>query len=211
MREDILFAGDIFDNTVEGVDDIDSVRESLSSLDSKYGVYAVWGNHDIDERLFSGFSVEKKSKVRRSKEMEDFLDECGIVTIEDTSVLIDDSFYLVGREDYSKPGDGEKERKELGALLEDEDMDKPVFLLDHEPRKLEEPADAGVDAMFSGHTHDGQFFPLNISCKLIWENSSGVMKKENMYSVVTSGVGVYGTDMRVGTDADITVVNIDFK
>ena len=207
----ILFAGDIFDNTVEGVDDIDSVRKSLSSLDSKYGIYAVWGNYDIDERLFSGFSVEKKSEVRRSKEMEGFLDECGIITIEDSSVLIEDSFYLVGRKDYSKPGDGVKERKELGALLEGVDMDKPVFLIDHEPRNLEEPAAEGVDVMFSGHTHNGQFFPLNLTCKLIWENSSGVMKKENMYSVVTSGVGVYGPDMRVGTDADITIVNIDLK
>ena len=30
-----------------------------------------------------------------------------------------------------------------------------------------------------------------------------------MYSIVTSGVGIYGPDMRVGTDADITVVEIE--
>lgn len=36
-----------------------------------------------------------------------------------------------------------------------------------------------------------------------------MIKKDNMYSIVTSGVGVYGTFMRVGTDAEICSVDID--
>lgn len=76
-------------------------------------------------------------------------------------------------------------------------------------RFLQENADAGVDVMLCGHTHDGQFFPLNIAIRSVWENPSGLLKKDDMYSIVTSGVGIYGPDMRVGTDADITVVEIE--
>ena len=74
---------------------------------------------------------------------------------------------------------------------------------------FQENADAGVDVMLCGHTHDGQFFPLNIAIRSVWENPSGLLKKDDMYSIVTSGVGIYGPDMRVGTDADITVVEIE--
>ena len=65
------------------------------------------------------------------------------------------------------------------------------------------------DILLCGHTHDGQFFPLNIAIRSVWENPSGLLKKDDMYSIVTSGVGIYGPDMRVGTDADITVVEIE--
>ena len=58
--------------------------------------------------------------------------------------------------------------------------------------------------------HDGQFFPLNIAIRTAWENPAGLKTVGRMTSVVTSGVGVYGPDMRIGTDADISVVDIQF-
>ena len=86
----------------------------------------------------------------------------------------------------------------------------PIFVLSHEPDELQKTADAGADIDFSGHTHDGQLFPGNLTIGLFWENPCGMIKKDNMYSIVTSGVGVYGTFMRVGTDAEICSVDIDF-
>ena len=35
------------------------------------------------------------------------------------------------------------------------DLKKPVIVLDHEPRQLEELNQAGVDIDLCGHTHDG--------------------------------------------------------
>ena len=32
-----------------------------------------------------------------------------------------------------------------------------------------------------------------------------------MNSVVTSGVGVYGPNMRVGTDSEVVIINVKFK
>lgn len=62
-----------------------------------------------------------------------------------------------------------------------------------------------------GHTHDGQLFPGNILTKVVWENGCGYLKKGDMHSVVTSGLGVWGPDMRVGTKSEITEINIKFR
>ena len=51
---------------------------------------------------------------------------------------------------------------------------------------------------------------LNIAIRTAWENPAGLKTVGRMTSVVTSGVGVYGPDMRIGTDADISVVDIQF-
>ena len=205
----ILIAGDIFDNTVEGIDRPEAVKASLSSLKSRLGVYACWGNHDVEERLFSGFSTKRIEQTARSGEMEQFVSDCGITMLSDEVQLIDDSFYVIGRKDYENAGDGTKNRASLESLMDGLDERRMVISLEHEPRFLQENADAGVDVMLCGHTHDGQFFPLNIAIRSVWENPSGLLKKDDMYSIVTSGVGIYGPDMRVGTDADITVVEIE--
>lgn len=82
--------------------------------------------------------------------------------------------------------------------------------MDHQPKELQEDADAGVDAVFSGHTHDGQIFPGNLLLPLFWENACGYLKKEELHSIVTSGAGVWGPAMRVGTDSEIAVIDISF-
>ena len=39
------------------------------------------------------------------------------------------------------------------------DRSKPILVIDHQPKELQELADAGVDLDLCGHTHDGQMFP----------------------------------------------------
>ena len=59
--------------------------------------------------------------------------------------------------------------------------------------------------------HDGQLFPGNLMIKLMWENACGYLKKDNMHSIVTSGVGLFGPNMRVGTKSEICDIMIHFK
>ena len=59
-----------------------------------------------------------------------------------------------------------------------------------------------------GHTHDGQVFPGNIVIRFFWENKCGYLKKGNMHNIVTSGVGLFGPNMRVGTKSEICDVSI---
>lgn len=206
----VIIAGDIFDNSYDGMDDPEGIKAQLKSIKSKYGVYAVYGNHDIDEKILMGFTFDWGGKQLHSEKMTNFMKECNIKLINDESVLINDEFYLVGRRDTDKPGTEDGTRAEISELTKDLDKTKPIFVLSHEPDELQKTADAGADIDFSGHTHDGQLFPGNLTIGLFWENPCGMIKKDNMYSIVTSGVGVYGTFMRVGTDTEICSVDIDF-
>ena len=206
----VIIAGDIFDNSYDGMDDLEGIKAQLKSIKSKYGVYAVYGNHDIDEKILMGFTFDWGGKQLHNEKMTNFMKECNIKLINDESVLINDEFYLVGRRDTDKPGTEDGTRAEVSELTKDLDKTKPIFVLSHEPDELQKTADAGADIDFSGHTHDGQLFPGNLTIGLFWENPCGMIKKDNMYSIVTSGVGVYGTFMRVGTDAEICSVDIDF-
>lgn len=206
----VIIAGDIFDNSYDGMDDPEGIKAQLKSIKSKYGVYAVYGNHDIDEKILMGFTFDWGGKQLHSEKMTNFMKECNIKLINDESVLINDEFYLVGRRDTDKPGTEDGTRAEISELTKDLDKTKPIFVLSHEPDELQKTADAGADIDFSGHTHDGQLFPGNLTIGLFWEDPCGMIKKDNMYSIVTSGVGVYGTFMRVGTDAEICSVDIDF-
>ncbi len=208
----IVIAGDIFDNEYEALDDPKAIVKELKKLKSKYGTYATYGNHDIKEKILAGFTFNKKGDKKVSDpRMDQLLKDANIKLLRDEGVLIDDSFYLYGRPDYRKPGRGIIERKTPEEITQNLDKSKPIIVADHEPNELQELADAGVDMDLCGHTHDGQLFPGNITTALMWENSYGYLKKDNMHNIVTSGVGLYGPNMRVGTKAEIVIIDVNFK
>lgn len=207
----ILFAGDIFDNSYDAIQMPDEICEQLQRLEAPYGIYAVYGNHDIKEKLFCGFSVEKYTEVKRDPREDLFLERAGITVLQDEVLHVQNKFYLIGRMDEQKTGVEQIKRAELEELMKGLDKSQPIFVMDHEPSKLAQSAKEGTDVLFSGHTHAGQYFPINIACKFVWDNSWGIKKVDHMYSVVTSGIGVYGPDMRVGTDSEIMDLTIHFK
>lgn len=107
-------------------------------------------------------------------------------------------------------GRGIDTRKTPKELTEELDLTKPLIVIDHEPRELNELSEAGVDLDLCGHTHDGQVFPLTLITDMVWENACGYLKKGSMHNIVTSGVGVFGPNMRVGTKSEICMIDIQF-
>lgn len=206
----VVIAGDIFDNEYEALENPQKLAAILRKIDSKYGVYACYGNHDIEEPILAGFTFGGKKGKRSSQEMDTFLEKSGIRLLKDEGILIDDSFYLYGRRDYERPGAEEDPRKNPEEITADMDLSKPVIVLDHEPRQLDRLAAVGADVDLCGHTHDGQMFPGNLTVNLMWENAYGYLKKDQMHNIVTSGVGLFGPNMRVGTIAEICPVTIHF-
>ncbi len=208
----VIIAGDIFDNEYEALQEPEELISALREIQSRYGVYACYGNHDIEEKILAGFTFGGSSRAKQSDiRMDEFLEKAGITLLRDESVLIADSLYLYGRPDRNRPGRGIEVRKTPVEITAGMDLSKPVFVIDHQPAELKELADAGVDIDFSGHTHDGQMFPGNLLMRLLWENSCGYLKKGAMHSIVTSGVGVFGPNMRVGTASEICVITVTFK
>ena len=155
-----------------------------------------------------GFPSAARGKVSEQR-MDAILTDAGIHLLRDETVLVDGKFYLSGRRDRTKPGVSEG-RLDAETLLSGVDRNLPVFVLDHQPADLAALAQAGADLVFSGHTHNGQLFPGNLLIQPFWENPYGVLQKGEMTSVVTSGAGVWGPAMRVGTNCEVVVVEVSF-
>lgn len=210
----VCIAGDIFDNEYDAVREPEKISEILRTIRSKYGVYACWGNHDLNEPILAGFTFKHKkedSKQLKDPRMKRFLQNSNIQLLEDEAVLIDNSFYVVGRKDASLIEKIEEKRKTPAQLTQKLDKNKTIIVIDHQPKELQDIADAGVDLDLCGHTHDGQTFPGNFTVKFLWENPCGYLQKGSMHNIVTSGSGVWGPAMRVGTDSEICTINLTFS
>ena len=132
--------------------------------------------------------------------------------LDDEVRLIENHFYLIGRKDPArcKKLISEKERLTPNQLTQHLDKSKPILIIDRQPKELSLLADAGADLILGGHTHNGQLFPGNLLLPLMWENPYGLLKKGNACSVVTSGAGVWGPNMRLGTKSEICLVKMQF-
>lgn len=207
----ICIAGDIFDNEYEAVPHPEKLCSILQSLESRYGTYACWGNHDLNEPILAGFTFHPDPSHILDSRMDDFVKKCGIQILEDDAVLIHNSFYLAGRKDPARARKTNTKRKTPAQLTKDLDRSKPVIILDHQPKELQELAEAGADLDLCGHTHDGQMFPGNIITRLFWKNSCGYLQKGSMHNIVTSGTGIWGPAMRIGTNSEICIIEISFR
>lgn len=210
----VCIAGDIFDNEYDAIRNPEKLEKTLRGIKSTYGVYACWGNHDLNEEILAGFTFKHKDgdlSDIKDPHMKKFLEDSNIHILEDESVLINDQFYVIGRKDASLTEKIDETRKAPAQLTEKLNRDKPIIMIDHQPKELQELADAGVDLDLCGHTHNGQTFPGNFTIKLMWENPCGLLSKDNMTNITTSGAGVWGPAMRIGTDSEICSINIQLK
>lgn len=185
----ILMAGDMIDNSLSPVRH-QHMEEVFKQLKSRYGVYACMGNHEY---------------ISGSEESRKFLDEAGVVLLRDSACLIDDSFYVVGRDDRALSA-----RKPTIDVLNPLDHSKPIIMLDHQPYELEEVEKNGVDLQISGHTHRGQIWPISWITDAIYEKSHGYLRKGNSHIYVSSGIGLWGGKFRIGTQSEYVVINLKY-
>ena len=190
----ILLAGDIIDEDLAAVIK-NNVGEELIRLKSKYGVYAITGNHE-----YIG-GVEEAYK---------YLIAHGINVLRDEEIKIDNAFYVIGREDRSIRQFAGKQRKELKDLLSGVDKSFPVILMDHQPFGLNEALENNIDLQLSGHTHYGQLWPINFIIEKIYDLSWGYGINGNTHYYVSCGVGGWGPPVRTGSRPEIINFKIKF-
>ncbi|MCI5649982.1 MAG: metallophosphoesterase [Fusicatenibacter sp.] len=204
----VVIAGDIFDNEYEAIREPEKVAGILSELHSRLGTYACWGNHDLDEKILAGFTFSGKKEKVPDARFEHFLEEANIQMLSDEAVFLDQSFYLAGRKDPARTEKTGESRCTPPELLNGMKRNYPILVIDHQPKELQELSEQGADIVLGGHTHDGQIFPGNLVTRRIWKNSCGMLSVGNMYSIVTSGVGLWGPCMRIGTDAEVVMIDV---
>jgi uncharacterized protein len=186
----VLLPGDIINDNIEPYLE-NNLDQTFKKIQAPLGVYAVLGNHDY-----------------YGNDMEDIIaemDKIGIQVLMDEHLTINNEFYLAGRKEHS---DGS--RKELSKYLKGLDKSKPFIMMDHQPKDLKEAQDHGVDLLLSGHTHRGQIAPAQLLTNLIYENDYGHLQKGDFHSIVSSGFGLWGPPLRIGTQAEVMVINLEF-
>lgn len=206
----VVLAGDIFDNEFEAVPEPARITAALASMNSTFGTYACWGNHDLREPILAGFTWNSGGADKHDARMEALLAEAGVTLLDDQTLTLPNGVQLAGRRDPSRDKKLGETRKPPAELLYALDSQKPIFVIDHQPKELEQLAAAGADLDLSGHTHDGQMFPGNLTIRLLWDNACGYLQVGEMHSVVTSGAGVWGPAMRVGTKSEVVKINVVF-
>lgn len=191
----VVIVGDFVDDDTEKQDMLEAVR-ALGTLETTYGVYFVFGNHDEGYYRYRNFS---------SAELRQELSANGVTILEDESVLIGDRFYIVGRRDRSMRG-----RAEAAELTEGLDRSKYIVLLDHQPNDYAAEAAAGADLVLSGHTHGGHIFPAGLIGLATGANDRvyGTEVRGGTTFVVTSGISGWGIPFKTGTFSEFVVIDI---
>ena len=200
---EILFiVGDYVDDGTTREQMINATH-SLGTIRTKYGIYYVSGNHD------KGYY----GATHRGFSEQDLLNELkknGINVLRDESVLLDNSFYIIGRKDYSVQKEHGGKRKSIEELTKDLDKSKYMIVLDHQPVEYDKDANAKVDLVLNGHTHGGQLFPFNQVGKWIKANDLvyGHARHQNTDFIVTSGISDWAIKFKTGTKSEFVIVNI---
>jgi predicted MPP superfamily phosphohydrolase len=190
----VLLLGDIVDGEVGPVMRGDLLKY-FTSPKGKDDLFAITGNHEF---------------IGGAGRTIPYIESKGIRILKDEIVTLKGGIQLIGRIDRDSFRFYGKERLSLGELMKQVDTTKPVILLDHQPFHLDEPAKYGVDLQLSGHTHNGQMWPLNYVTSMIYELSYGYKKKEKTQFIVSSGYGVWGPRVRSGSRSEVLLINIKF-
>ena len=194
----VVISGDFVDDDSKKKDLVKAC-EALGSMNPKYGVWFAYGNHD------AGFF---KSRDFTAKELEDELKKNNVGVLKDDYQYVGD-VCIVGRLD----GSVNRDRKELSEILKDVDKSKYIVVLDHEPTDYEKEEKTSADIVLSGHTHGGQFFPINDVGR--WTGASDLVygheKRNNTDFIVTSGISDWALDFKTGTKSEYVIVNVKSK
>lgn len=191
----VLLAGDLSDGRLPPGKGRE-LAAVLGKIEAPLGTFAVPGNHDRDLQ-------DEEGELMRSLEAE------GIRVLKDRYIPIDDDLYLIGRDD-PRLLEG-AERIKLKDVMKGIDPQKPLILLDHQPRDLEEAQAGGIDLQLSGHTHRGQIFPGNLITDLIYEEDWGMLKKGGYHLIVSCGYGTWGPPLRIGNHPEVVSIKVSFE
>jgi uncharacterized protein len=191
----VLLLGDIVDGEIGPVLRGD-LLQYFTWPDCTDGLYAITGNHE-----FIGGAARTIP----------YIESKGIRVLKDEMITLAGGIQLIGRIDRDSFRFYRKERKTLADLMSLADTTKPIILLDHQPFHLAESQKYGVDLELSGHTHNGQMWPLNYVTRMIYELSYGYLRKGNSQFIVSSGYGLWGPRVRSGSRSEVMLINITFN
>lgn len=191
LQPDVVFlCGDLYDEGTTAAQK-QAAGALLGRIRSRYGTYAVTGNHEYASPHLSDELAQ--------------LQAAGIHLLLDGTQVVPGRFCVAGRLDAKS-----SRRAPLAEVLQGADGTLPLILLDHRPQYKESRDSGRVDLLLSGHTHNGQIFPLDLFDPLVPALFYGAYTNGAMQTVVTSGAGSWAIPLRLGSTREIVDLHIRF-
>ena len=192
----LILAGDLVDEGSNAAD-FAVLCEGLSRRPMRLGAYYVFGNHDGARY---GGSVS-------SETVESGLSEAGVTVLTDESLLLNGWLRVVGRREASV-----RSRLSPESLLKNADPETEYILfIDHQPAETKACAAAGVDLLLSGHTHNGQIWPIGVISEQfgINEIEYGCKDVDGMKAIVSSGASGWGCAFRTSGKSEYVMITLN--
>jgi predicted MPP superfamily phosphohydrolase len=185
----VFITGDLFD----GADGrLDKLVGPLNAIRAPLGIYYVTGNHETYLGVDRAYAALRKTKAK---------------ILADEMVVIE-GLQIIGVE-YPQRGFS-KDLTEVIRKLPDFNPRLPSILLYHNPTEIAQAKAAGISLQLSGHTHQGQIFPIQLISWLIFGKYYNGLHVEGDYVIYTSsGAGTWGPTMRTGNHPEIAVIHLE--
>jgi len=185
----VLITGDLIDEKIKQENQIIKI---LKKIKSKYGVYAVTGNHEYYSGLNNFINLTEKSNITVLRNEKFYLKN----TIELIGID-DDSFKTLSKQNENR-----------FSILDKIKPENFTILIYHRPTNFKNSIKKGVDFQISAHTHAGQILPFNIIVMLAYRYPYGLYKKNKSYIYTSCGTGIWGPPMRFLSRSEIVKFNL---
>jgi predicted MPP superfamily phosphohydrolase len=160
----------------------------LGGISTRYGKYAVTGNHEYIAGL-----TQSLEHIR----------QFGFKLLRQEAVTVDNVLTIVGIDD---PMEGST--TDETALLSSLESDRFILFLKHRP-DVPEGSRGLFDLQLSGHTHRGQIFPFSLITGRVYPLQDGLYDLEKGSKLYTSrGSGTWGPPMRVLSPPEVTIIEL---
>lgn len=183
----VLFGGDFVNGHKKNSSlNPEVIAQELGKIESKYGSFAVLGNHDV---LHDAYSITKA------------LEQNKITVLKNSNKKVED-FFIAGVEDL------QTQNPDMDKTLKN--IDAPVILLTHSPDVFENVPES-VNLTLAGHVHGGQvklpchgavFVPSNFGTKY----AEGFFNDMGRKMLVSKGVGTSILPIRFTCPPEIVVI-----
>ncbi len=168
----------------------------FKNFSSKYGIFAIFGNHE---------SWEVRNKIKY------FIRQAGVRLLENRAKKLtigEKSIWIAGIDDLDT---GYPDLK--GVINQIDDKDNPVLLLSHNP-DIFEAVPERVSLTLSGHTHGGQIY-VPFLVRLVTPSRfgkrflKGHVVYDNRHIFVSSGLGTTVIPARFMVPPEIVILNLE--
>ncbi len=208
----ILFTGDLVNNFAE---EVSGWEATLSSLNAKYGIYSIFGNHDYGDYVTWPSAAARAANLEKLKEYHQKIGFRLLLNEKvDFTTDAGETFEIIGIENWGQGGFSKY--GDLKKAMQNSDPEKFQILLSHDPSHwdAEVIGKTKIDLALAGHTH-GMQFGVEIPGIIKWSpvkyrypRWGGLYSEGAQHIYVNRGFGYIGFPGRVGMAPEITLLEL---